>query len=149
MYGRVDLDEPAHLLHGGQQRVDLQRAALLQILQHRGAVRADTRRAVDAPLDIDAEMHADAAADLLGLQHHVAGEVARAGVGRDHVQRRLGQRRDRVEAEIAPELEPDVVADLGIDGAASGRPSRSICDELRQRARDRLRFGSPRPNWSP
>ncbi len=38
-----------------------------------------------------------------------------AGVSGDDVERRVGQRRDRVEAEIAPQLEPDIVADLGID----------------------------------
>ena len=36
-------------------------------------------------------------------------------VGDDLVQRAAGQRRDRVEGEVAPELDPDLVADVGAD----------------------------------
>jgi hypothetical protein len=63
----------------------------------------------------DAEMHADAAGDLLRLTHHVAGDAPGAGIGGDHVEGRVGERRDRVEAEVAPQLQPDVVANLGVD----------------------------------
>ena len=38
-----------------KQRVDLHWAAALQILQHRGLMRADLAAAVDAPLDIEEE----------------------------------------------------------------------------------------------
>jgi hypothetical protein len=38
------------------QCVDLHGATALEILEHRGLVRADAGRAVDTPLDIDAEI---------------------------------------------------------------------------------------------
>ena len=58
--GVAMLGEAAHLLHHGHERVDLHRAAALEILQHRGLVRADLAGALDAALDVDAEFDAEA-----------------------------------------------------------------------------------------
>ena len=42
----------------------------------------------------------------------MARDSARFQVGRHHIERRPGQRADRIEAEIAPQLEPDLGADI-------------------------------------
>ena len=108
----VEFDEASELLHRGEHRIELEWATAFQILQHRGAMRADARRAVDAPLDVDAEMHADAAADAFGLKHHVARQRACAGIGRDHT---VFAKRDDF-ALATPSLE-DVYLALGGDAA--------------------------------
>jgi hypothetical protein len=65
---------------------------------------SDPCRAVNAPLDIHPEMHADPAADFFGLLHHPARHHTGSRIGRDDVERRARQRREGVEAEIAPQL---------------------------------------------
>ena len=50
--------------------------------------------------------------DLLGLAHHVGGQLARQRELADVHQRRVGQAADRVEGQVAPELEPDLGADV-------------------------------------
>src|SRR5258708_16060785 len=109
------VDAAAELLDGSDQRVDLHRPAALEILQHRGLVRADARRPVDAPLDIDAAAHSEALTDRLRLDHHRARHLAGTGIGADDIERGTGQRADRVEGKIAPQLEPDLVADALAD----------------------------------
>ena len=104
----------SHFLHRGQKRINLQRTPLVEILQHRGAVRTYTGGAVDAPLHVDAEIGAEMLTDLLRLEHHVLRNRARAGIGRDDVERGVGERGQRVKAEVAPQLDPDVVADVVI-----------------------------------
>jgi hypothetical protein len=44
--------QTAHFLDHGHQRIDLHQAAALEILQHRGLVRADLARALDAAFGI-------------------------------------------------------------------------------------------------
>ena len=51
-------------------------------------------------------------ADRLRLEHHRPRERPRAVVGDDVLERAAGQRRDRVEGQIAPELQPDLAADV-------------------------------------
>jgi hypothetical protein len=89
---------------------------------------SDPCRCVNAPLDIHPEMHADPAADFFGLLHHPARHHTGSRIGRDDVERRAGQRREGVEAEIAPQLEPDTVANLGMDfGRETACPKR-LCE---------------------
>jgi hypothetical protein len=64
---RIDFGEPAQFLHGSKEGVEFNRPAFVDVLQHRSPMRADAGGAVDAALDIDTEMHADAPADLLRL----------------------------------------------------------------------------------
>src|ERR1700730_4437599 len=98
------------LLNGRDQCVDLHCATALEVLQHRGLMRADAARAIDTPLDIDPEMHTETFSDRLCFEHHRARHCASAGIAADDVERAAGQRADRVEAEIAPQLQPDLVA---------------------------------------
>ena len=74
---------------------------------------ADPARALDTALDGVAELDAQLAGDLGRLAHHDFGEPA--GLGKlGHVdERRVGQRGDRIEREVAPSLEPDLRADRG------------------------------------
>src|SRR5712664_1928893 len=62
-----DLRETPHFLNHGDKRINLHRASAFKILQHRRLVRADFACAFDAPLDIDAEFHAECLRDALGL----------------------------------------------------------------------------------
>ena len=95
--GRLHADQLAQLDHRGQKRIQLDRPTALQILQHRGLVRADRVRPVDALLDIDGELDAQLLADLLALGHHRAHQRPRAGIAGDDVERREGQDAERVE----------------------------------------------------
>src|SRR5690606_34382633 len=49
----------------------------------RGLVGADLAGAVDPPFDVDAEAHAELLGDGLGLEHHAARHLPRAGIGGD------------------------------------------------------------------
>src|SRR5688572_25187057 len=101
---RRDAQDPPDLLDHRYQRVDFHRPAALQILHHRGLMRADSTGAVDAPLDIDAEMDTQPFCDRLGLQHDLPRHRPRTGIGCYDVERGEGQGADRIEADIAPEL---------------------------------------------
>src|SRR5882757_7720281 len=103
--------QPAHFLNHADQRIDLHRAVAFEILQHRGLVGADLAGALDAPFDIDAELDAEGFGDRLRLQHDRLRQRACRGRRADHVEGCMRQRADRVEADIAPQLEPDLVAD--------------------------------------
>src|SRR5260221_1094595 len=89
-------DPSSQFLNRGDQRVDLHCAMALEVLEHRGLMRADATRAIDPPLDIDPEMDAEALADRLSLEHHRPRHVARAGIRADDVERGTGQCADRI-----------------------------------------------------
>src|ERR1700687_5001933 len=110
------LRETPHFLNHGDKRIDLHRASALKILQHGLLVRAVFARSFDPPLDIDAKFHAKCLRDALALQHHGLRQGARCRISADLVQRRMRQRADRIETDIAPQLEPDFVADPIEDG---------------------------------
>ena len=74
-------------------------------------MRAHRRAAVDAAVDVDGKPHPQRLGDRLRLQHHVPGDLADAGIGAECVERGEGQRRDRVERQVPPQLHPDLVAD--------------------------------------
>src|SRR5207248_4996721 len=107
-----------------------ERAAGLDILQHRGLVGADALGAGDALVDSDTEGDAELLGDGLGLAHHPRGEMARLGELADIDQRRMGERADRVEGEIAPRLEPDLGADVLEDAGLEPGADEEIVDAL-------------------
>ncbi len=109
--GADDAHPAGHLDHGAEDRLDLQRAARLHILQHGRLVVAHFGRAIDALFNVDGELDAKRLGDRLAFQHHRARHGPAAGVGGDHVQRGRGQRADRVERHVAPQLDPQLVAD--------------------------------------
>ncbi len=77
---------------------------------------ADLRAAGDALVHVDREAHAALLGHRLAFQHHRPRDPALAVIGDQHVQRRRRQRADRIERHVAPELDPELVADLGTDG---------------------------------
>jgi len=119
------------------QRLDFHRPAALEVLQHRHLVRPERRGTVEPALRIDAKREAEPLADRARLAHHCQQHRTRARVGRDHVDRRAGQRADRIEALVAPELEPDFVADVRADRGVEIRTRQQfmqLLDSRRARA---------------
>ena len=112
-YGRRHTRNTAELLNDGNKGIDLQRAAALQILQHRHLV-ADCRAGSREPPIHHLQWNLDSERfiDRPRLEHHCLTERSQRGLGGDAVQRGAGQRTDRIEADVAPELEPDVPADI-------------------------------------
>jgi hypothetical protein len=104
--------EPAQLDHRADQGVEFQRPAVLDVLEHRGLVLADRLGARDAALERHAEVGAEFLADGLSLGHHRGGQRPARGEPADAGQRGVRQGADRVEAQVAPELEPDLGADV-------------------------------------
>src|SRR5208283_1012240 len=51
----------------------------------------------------------------LGFMHHLLAQLAQSRFGGDPVQGGVGQRADRVEADVAPKLQPDIPANLIAD----------------------------------
>ncbi len=72
----------------------------------------DIGRSVDTLLDIDTEIDAKLFPDVLRLEHHHARHAARARVCGNDIQRGLGQGADRIEAQVAPQLDPDLVTNI-------------------------------------
>jgi len=81
---------------------ELERAAGLDVLQHGGLVAPHFLGAGDALLERHAEVGPEALGHLLRLAHHARGKLAADRVAADVGKRRVGQRADRVEGEIAP-----------------------------------------------
>ena len=100
--------------HDPHQRVDLQGAAGLQVLQHARLVRPHPPRHGDAFLDGHAEASPERLAHGPPLSHHLRHDGVRARVASDLLQRRAGERADRVEAQVAPQLDPDLIADIAV-----------------------------------
>ena len=112
MRGR-DIDEAREFDDRAEQRVDLGRAAVLDVLQHRGLVRADALGAGDALVDAETEADAERFADGLRFPHHRRRERAGRREAADVLERRMAERADRIEGQIAPELRPDFGAHVG------------------------------------
>ena len=83
----------------------------MDAIGHENTTDSDSRGPGDALFDVDGKTHAQGFADALAFQHHRPCKGACAGIGADIFQRRTGQRADRVERQIAPELHPDFIPD--------------------------------------
>ena len=59
--------------------------------------------------------------NLLRFNHHAARDRAGAQISAEDIQRRVGERRDRVEREVTPELDPDFVAETRSDRSPEAR----------------------------
>jgi hypothetical protein len=109
---RGGLGEPTEFDHGADQGVDLDGAADLDVLQHRSLVFTHLFRAGDAFLQRHPELDAELVRDSLRFGHHVGRELAGKRELADVHQRGMGQGADRVEAQVSPEFEPDLRADV-------------------------------------
>src|ERR1700722_2193291 len=108
-----DIDEARKFDDRSEQRVDLRRPAVLDVLQHRGLVRADALGARDTLFDAETETDAERFANGLSFAHHRRRERASGREAADVFQRRMTQRAHRIEGQIAPELHPDFRAHVG------------------------------------
>src|SRR5258706_7914500 len=83
-------------------------------------------------------MNPDTARDLFRLVHHAMGNRACPPVGGDNIKRGAGQRGKRIEAEVAPKLEPDIISYFRVDFSlqpACFHGIRKLCNALRDGAR--------------
>jgi hypothetical protein len=110
--GRRDPREPAQLDHGADQGVELQRPAVLHVLEHGRLVLADPLGPGDSPLERHPEVGAEFFADCLRLGHHGRRQGPTRRELADPGQSGVRQGADRVEAQVAPELQPDLGADI-------------------------------------
>src|SRR3984885_2387244 len=109
-------------LDGGHQRVDLQWAAPLQILQH-GHLVPDQGCGDGQPAlhHVGRYLHAERLVHRLGLEHHGFAQLPQRGIADDAVQSDAGQHADRIETNIAPQLEPKVPTDIVAYGRVETR----------------------------
>ena len=104
--------QPAELDHRADQRVDLRLAAGLDVLQHRGLVLAHLLGAGDALVERHAERRRRACGPPPAPRSSSPRPArASAGTGRCRPAWRAPGA-DRVEREVAPQLEPDLGADV-------------------------------------
>src|SRR5579871_1696157 len=96
------------LLRRRHDGVDLERAAGLGILQHRGLEDAELPRHFHPRFAALVDLAADAAPDLLRLRHHAQHEDANEIVREDSVGRGAHYRGNGIHRHIAPELIPDI-----------------------------------------
>src|SRR5579862_2338755 len=111
-------------------RIELDRPTLLDVLQHRGLMRTDALGAGDAPLERDSKGDAELVRHRFSLAHHVGRKLARERKLTNIHQRCMGERADRIEGHVAPELEPDLAANVGGDGGLEARSSQRFCKHL-------------------
>ena len=110
--GHLDAGDLRQFHDGGEQYVEFQRLAALQVLERGGAVVADPLGARETPLDGDADLAAEGLGDRQRLGHHRLDDLAGAAVQAHLPHGRAGQRADRVEGDVAEQLDPDVVAQV-------------------------------------
>ena len=94
------------------QRVELDGLAGFHILQHRRLERAELARDGVAIFGLLVDGDAQALTDLFRFDHYTGDKAAHQVVVHDQVRRGTGERADRVDRHVAPELEPDVFLNL-------------------------------------
>ena len=104
--------EPAELDHRSDQSLDLRRSARFDVLQHRRLVPAYFLGTGDTLFQAYAKRDAQFVSDRLGLGHHRRRKLARRRILANVQQRGTGERADGIEGQVAPELEPDLGADV-------------------------------------
>src|SRR5215469_9572034 len=127
--------EAPELFHRAEQRTELWCAARLHVLEHRGLVAADPLRSGDAPLEWHAKLDTELFGHRLRLGHHGGRELARGLELTNVDERRARERTDRVESEVAPQLQPDLGADVREHRALEAGAREAFRDALRTRTR--------------
>src|SRR5271157_2692395 len=110
--GRGSRRDPAQLHDGADKRVELEGATMLDVLKHGSLVLANPKGAGDPPLQRYPEMYAELLADHLRLLHHPGRQLPARRELANVDQGRVAKRTDRIETDVAPELEPDLGADV-------------------------------------
>src|SRR5207302_4544480 len=127
--GEVQTEQVADLHHRAEYRVDLQRPAAFEVLQHGRLVRANLRRSLQPLLDADLQVDADSARDAVGLAHGRRRDRAGVAIARDVLQGGPRERADRVENSVPEQLQPQLVTNAGANGALQA----SACQHRRKR----------------
>ena len=107
---------------------------MFHVLQHRGLVCAHRLGASQALGQRDLELHPQRLGHGLGLAHHPFGQRPGRRMAADVLQRGMGQRRNRVEAQIAPQLDPQLGPDIARNGGFEAGPHESRRQRLDARA---------------
>src|SRR5665647_3325150 len=109
---RRGFGDPAEFDDGTHQRLEFDWPAQLDILQHGSLVLAVRLRAIDAFFQADLELNAQFFTYGLRFAHHVRGQFTGGRKHADVFQRGMGQRADRIEAQVSPQLQPYLGADI-------------------------------------
>ena len=123
------------LLHRAHQRVDLHRPAALQVLQHRGLVRADRRRRPRCAGRRRSPKRTPSVSPIACASSIIARQTARvpgspvmtSSVA--PVSALIG-----LKAEVAPELDPDLVADARADRRLEAGRDQQACESAATRS---------------
>ena len=99
---------------------------------------ADCRGSVQAPVRRDHEAHTEPLPDRLSLRHHRPGNGARLSVGGDHVEGGEREGAYRVERQVAPQLQPDLISD------GAHRRLEPGCGQRLAESHDAVGFRAPR-----
>ena len=78
-------------------------------------MRANRCAACNTFVHVDPKPSSQLFADRLSLEHHLPAHTTGAGLTGNFVQRRVRQGTDRIEAEIAPKFDPDIVTNVVAD----------------------------------
>src|SRR5258706_2395206 len=119
---RRHLEQLAQLGNDADERLDLHRSPMLQVLEHRHLVRPEGRHPVDATVRVDPQVQSQPLTDGSRLRHHGLADGTRFGIPCDDVDRCVRERADWIEAQVAPQLEPDLVTDVAADGRVEAGP---------------------------
>ena len=109
----VSAGQLAELHEHADQRVDLEGAAGLGVLQHGRLVLPDLLGAGDALLHGEANPHVEPPGDLEGFGHHGRGQLSGVLVAADLRESGAGEGADGIEGQVAPGLHPEVRANVG------------------------------------
>ena len=129
------------------QRVELDGAAGLGVLQHRCAKAAELAGHRDPLFARLRDRATDAGTDLGRLRHAAQDEGTHQRVVGDGVGERAGQRGDRVHRHVAPELVPDVAAHIAARFGLKARAGECRADRIdaSRRPAGRLTDDQPLP----
>jgi hypothetical protein len=106
-----DLDRRAH------DRIDLQRLAGFDVKKHRGLVVADPLRARQPTLERDLRLAVKCPSDRECLLHHGDDEPPAVRTTGNLGHGRARECTDRVERDVAHQLEPDIATQVGLHRA--------------------------------
>src|SRR5271157_1928724 len=140
--GRGSRRDPAQLHDGADERVELEGAAVLDVLKHGSLVLANPLCAGNPPFQRDPEMDAELLADHLRFLHHPGRQFPARRELANVDQGRVAKRTDRIEADVAPELEPDLGADVADHRRLESRLAEKLRDHLYSRRLRAVQFAN-------
>src|SRR5262249_4967263 len=138
--GRRCAGEAPELHDCADHGLQLNRASLLDILQHGSLVRAHLLGSGYAFVNAHLERYAQLVRDALRFVHDLRGEFTCEGELAYSLERSMGERADRVEAQISPKLKPDLSANVVCDGRFESSFDQAGCNCLHAGCRGSVRL---------